>query len=282
MNNDFEKINIDSEDALVFLINRFFECPGFAKAFVFSNDDLYKRFFNSVDVDLDLFHKNFYYFDKEKNIHISESERGYVWISTLGLVATQRVTTNKYVNAFLSQEMVLSLLLDEIIEICNNENCYDIDSALYARLEILTPTIFHHIVFFYETFAKAYLSLNNVSFSKTHKLKNLFELTINTMKSTNQDNTLFHRLLLPSFQSMVEHIKNISGDFKEQFIKYDDNSQDTTFIIYNINDLISQRDIVKMGLDAILDLYYCHKKSIYMHKVKSKEGENIDRTHAPR
>ena len=64
MNKDLEKINIDSEASLAFLIKRFSEQPGFAKAFVFANDDLCKRFFESINVDWNLFQKKYYYMIK--------------------------------------------------------------------------------------------------------------------------------------------------------------------------------------------------------------------------
>lgn len=276
MNEDIEKIEIDSDDLLLHLIKRFSEQPGFAKAFVFANDDLYNRFFEGVNIDLDLFQKKYYYFDKEHNIHIAESESGIVWISTLGLVTTSKMTNNSYVNSYSAQSQVLLLLLDEIIAICSNENCYDIDGALYERLKELTPALFHNTVFYYETFAKAYLSLSKCKVPKTHELSSLYEKFNQAIVARGHEKTIFHEFVNPSFLSMRNHISSIPGDFKEHNIKYDDNSGDTTFIQFDIDDFKAFRNIVTVGMDAIFDLYYSPTDPLYFKKAKAREGETIE------
>lgn len=282
MNKDLEKINIDSEASLAFLIKRFSEQPGFAKAFVFANDDLCKRFFESINVDWNLFQKKYYYFDKERNVHIAESESGFVWISTLGLVTTSKITNNNFVNSCSAQGHVLVLLLDEIIAVCSSENCYDIDGALYEQLKKLMPTLFHNTVFYFEILLKAYLSLNGCKIVKDHKLKNLYDTFNQTIIEKGHEHTIFYQLIKPSLGQMINHINSIPAGFKEQYIKYDDNGSDTTFICYDIENLKGFRDIVRIGMDAILDLYYSPTDPLYFNDVNTEEGENIDQNDTTR
>ena len=106
-----EIINITNHEELVYLIRRFKNGPNFARAFRFESNSLKLQFFESIGVDLESFCKLYFYYDKTKNIHISESEFGYLWISTLGLVSPFRFIKDKTISAFESQHFTLSLLI---------------------------------------------------------------------------------------------------------------------------------------------------------------------------
>lgn len=253
----------DDED-LKFLTHRFLNGPAFALGFVFENDDLYTRFFESVGISVDEFQSKYYYFDKGKNIHISESEYGFVWISTMGLVATSRVTTNNFVNAFLSQVPIIINLLEESIKICDNEDVYDIESYAYEQVEKLTLSIFHNLVFFSEILLKSYISLQGEKVPRTHKLQTLLECTKLTVYKNNHDNTLFHAYIFPIIEDEVLHISSIPGGFKEQYVKYDDNAHDTTVIAFSSELFAQIRDFVIISEDIIYGMYYEPGQSMYL------------------
>ena len=264
MKNELEKMHIENESDLNYLVHRFCDGPEFAFAFVFDNDDLYNRFFESIGIDVCSFQEKYYYYDNSKNIHIAESEDGYVWISTMGLVAKSRITGNQYVNACYGQKTVLVHLLDEAIEIASTENTYDIDGALYSKIEELTPTLFHNSIFYFETLAKAYLSIYGKDVPHTHKLSQLLRLVTETMSELNHRDTWFHAHVIPTFEGVVHHINSIPGDFKEQFGKYDDNPQDATIIKFHPEDLKRVRDVVETSHDMIVEMYYQPNDCFYL------------------
>lgn len=99
MNAETEKIKISTSKELQALLTRFHNGPPFAAAFEFATEKLWKKFATAINIDLEKFENCYCYFNKNSNIHISESEMGYVWISTMGLVAKSRITDNKYINA---------------------------------------------------------------------------------------------------------------------------------------------------------------------------------------
>ena len=147
---NYELIHINNDADLNYLIQRFFNGPVFAEAFMFNTEELYNCFLDAIEADSDLYDDAGYFFDVEKNIHISRSEEGYVWISTMGLVAKGRATDNKFLNACIGQKKVLLHLLDDAISICRDERSYDLQSNLYEQVEILTPIIEHNLIFYLE------------------------------------------------------------------------------------------------------------------------------------
>lgn len=259
-----DAIIIANESELKYLIDRYRNGPVFAKAFVFEDEKMYMDFLKTVGILPETFESKYCYFDQEKNIHISESEYGFVWISTMGLVATSRVTRNKYVNAFVSQVPILIHLLDEGIDLCNNETVYDIDSYSYSRVEQLSLSLFHSLVFFSEILLKAYISLQGEKVPRTHKLQTLLKSAREIIFRKNHNNTLLHAYIIPFVESEVLHISSIPGGFKEEYIKYDDNPHDTTMMVFR-SDLFAQtRDFVVLSEEIITGLYYAPNERLYL------------------
>ena len=257
---------VKDDSDLEYLLHRYFNGPSFAMAFVFDSDELYTRFFEEIGVSIKEFQEKYYYFNDEKNIHISESEFGFVWISTMGLVATSKATKNKFVNAFLCQEPILLHLLDEAIEICNDERIYDIDSYSYQMVEERTMALFHNLIFFSEIMLKAYISLQGESIPHTHKLETLLKITKEIMFKKGHNNTLFHAYIIPMIEGEVLHISSISGKFKEEYVKYDDNENDTTLIVFCSDHFVQIKDFVRIGSDIIMNLYYNPEEQIYLEQ----------------
>ena len=52
MKTELEKMHIENESDLNYLVHRFCNGPEFAFAFVFNKDDLYNRFFESIGIDV--------------------------------------------------------------------------------------------------------------------------------------------------------------------------------------------------------------------------------------
>lgn len=266
MNDETERIKISTSEELQSLLTRFQDGPSFAAAFEFATEELWKKFATAINIDLERFENCYYYFDKNSNIHISESEKGYIWISTMGLVAKSRITDNKYINACSWQRVILLHLLDDAILLSNDEQTYDIDSYKYSEIENLTPALFHNTIFYFETFAKAYLSVNGQKVPQTHKLDKLLALTKGTMFEKSQNNTLFHAHAISIFEGIVKHIASIPGPFKEQYVKYDDNPNDTTLVEFHSEHLKEIRDLVEITYDMVTEIYYNPDDCVYLGK----------------
>lgn len=71
-----------------------------------------------------------------------------------------------------------------------------------------------------------------------------------------QNNTLFHAYTIPLLQGMVDHIGLIPGTFKEQYVKYDDNEEDLTIIVFDSAHLAEVRDLVEFIYDVVTEMYY--------------------------
>lgn len=264
MKSESEKITIDSDEDLELLVRQFQDGSAFAGAFVFENNVLYKRFFDSVGIDINEFQKKYYYFNQEKKIHISESENGYLWISTIGLVAESRITDDNFINACSCQKIVLMHLLNDAIDLCNAETSYDVNGYNYSMIKMLTPALLHNIVFYFELLAKAYLSVSGDRVPHTHKLENLLQHIKETMYRKHQNDSIFHAYVIPMFEETVRHIAAIPGSFKEEYVKYDDNPQDTTIILFDANELRNLRDLVEISCEIVTEIYYDPKNAFYL------------------
>lgn len=261
-----QKIHVSNAIELQELIVRFENGPTFAMAFEFDTEELWVQFLDAIGLSIEKFNEKYYYFDEAKGVHISESENGYVWISTMGLIAKSRSTENRYLNACSWQKTILIHLLDDAILLAENENTYDIDSHNYSMVEELTPALFHNTLFYFETLSKAYLSINGKSFPKSHKLSDLLKLVKETMFVNHHNNTLFHAHVIPMFEDIVNHISTIPGKFKEQYVKYDDNPQDLTVIEFSPKHLKEIRDLVEVSHDMVSEMYYDTENCLYLHK----------------
>lgn len=173
--NEKEYIYINNQNDLKCLIEKIEKGPLFAKTFKFNNYEIFIELLNYFDIDYTEFKKRYFYFDEKLDLHISESEFGYFWISTFGLVAKGKSTNNKFVNSCNNQYTVVSLLFEKAKEICESDKVYNVDGYQFGYLNKLTPALFHNILFYIEVFGKAYLSISNVNVPHVHKLNILFE-----------------------------------------------------------------------------------------------------------
>jgi hypothetical protein len=267
MNYDISKyININTEQDLAYLIRKIKDGPIFAELFKFEPACLRDQLLTALGIQIAEFEQKYFFYDSESNLHISESEHYCIWISTMGLVAKGKLTDNQYVNACEYQYEVLSLLLNKAIDLCANEKIYDIDSYSYEYLCKITPTLFHNILFYFETFGKAYLAISNISISKTHKLSKIFLQVRQTMFSLHQNNTIFHAEILCAFEQLVKYIGAIPGNFKEQYVKYDDNSSDHTVINFRYNELNKMKNSIDLSYDFIISYYYDKENAIHIEQ----------------
>jgi hypothetical protein len=261
---DEDIIYVNNQDDLDYLIERIENGPQFAKAFKFGNENDSAKLLAYLKIDNDEYNREYYYSDKIRNIHISESEFGYTWISTLGLVAKGKATSNKFVNACVNQYTVVSLLLDKAFEICENSEVYDVDGYNFGYLSELTPALFHNTLFYIEVFGKAYLSLSGASVPHTHELSKVFSLVKNMMYKNNHDNTVFQARIIAEFQKGINYIELIPGGFKEHFVKYDDNPEDGTVICFDKEKIYEIHNVVDMSNDFISSYYYDKESALYL------------------
>lgn len=235
-----------------------------AKEFKFAERDFFIKLLESLNIDYEKFSQTYYHFDKSRNLHISESEFGYVWISTYGLIARDKSTNDKNVNACSNQYTVISLLLDKAIEISKSSKVYDVDGYNFGLLNDLSPALFHNLLFYVEVFSKAYLSLSGVDYPHTHKLSIIYSKLINTMFDKGHNDSLFHIQIAEQFSKIVQYVTTIPGNFKEQFVKYDDNEEDSTVIIFQPEYLHEIKTMTELCQDFILDYFYTGEKSHYL------------------
>lgn len=259
-----EYIYINTNRDLADLIRRIKDGPIFAEAFKFEPACLKNQLLTTLDIQKEEFEQKYFIYDTERNLHISESEHGYLWISTMGLVSRGNLPGGQYVKACEFQNVALSLLLDKANDLCADETIYDIDSYSYEYLSKITPALFHNILFYFETFGKAYLDISNVSIPKTHRLSEIFSKVRQTMFRLHQNDSIFHAQILFTFEQLVKYIDTISGNFKEQYVKYDANSGDHTVINFCHNELSEIRNSIDLSYDFIMNYYYDKEDGMYL------------------
>lgn len=257
-------IKIESKQHLYWLMQKIKNKEEFACSFQFTEAAFQEAFLNALLPDDVCFEERYFYFDPDRNLHIAESENGCFWISTMGLVATGKVSDNKYMNAFASQKFVLTAILDSAEIICNSESVYDVDSFRNGQLKELTPAIWQNYVFFFEIFGKAYLSISGHDVEHGHHISSILTQVKETMYEMYHNDTLFHAYAIPSFEGLVNHINRIPGKFNEAFIKYDDNNGDTTQFSFSGNTLKEIREIVSFCDDFIWDYYLSKDDPLYL------------------
>lgn len=261
---DEEYAIISSQEDLNELFEKFIQKELFAYKFKFESREYFLRLLSQLHINIEEFELNYYYFNPSQNIHISESEFGYVWISTYGLIAMNKPTNNSSVNSFKNQFTVISLLFDKAIKLSQSNKIYNIDSYNFGELSVLTPAIFSNVIFYIELFCKAYLNLTDNEPPHTHKLKILHQKVIETMIKKNHSDTLFHFIILDPLYKIVEHVDKIPGNFREQFVKYDDNINDDTIIIFDPNELLKMKNVLDVSYDFITDFFYSGENSHYL------------------
>lgn len=262
--NEEEYILISEQSHLDELVNRVVEENQFAKQFKFADRKFFISLLESLNINYEDFSKKYFYYDAGRKLHISESQFDYVWISTYGLIAKNKATNNRAVNSCISQYEVISLLFKKAIEVVQDERVYDIDSYNFNILSKLTPAIFHNLTFYVEVFCKAYLSLTDTQVPHSHKLSLLYKKTVETMVSQKHNNSLFQILVLEPLYKFVNHIESIPGDFKEHFIKYDDNPLDDTVILFDLAGLIEMTSILELSIDFIKDYFHIGTETHYL------------------
>lgn len=259
-----EYILVSGNANLVELVNRIFEREEFACQFKFSEREFFVTLLDLLKIKYDDFTTKYYHYDASRKLHISESEFGYVWISTIGLVAKNKATKNRAVNSCLNQYTVVSLLFKKAIEVVEDEKVYDIDSYKSGLLSNLSPAIFHNLTFYIEVFCKAYLSLTGTNALHGHKLSLIYQRTVEVMNSSDHNNSLFQILVLDPLYKFVDHLGKIPGDFKEQFIKYDDNPLDDTVILFELASLNEITTVLELSVDFISEYYYSGAGTHYL------------------
>ncbi len=250
---------IDTQEDLEYLISQIKNGPTFAEPFKFKTEELVEQLFTYLKISIDDFTKKYYYYDDERKLHISESYEGYYWISTMGLVAPRdRVHYNKntYVRACHAQFIVLDLLLEKAISVCKDDGVYDVDGYYFGYLNELTTALFHNVIFYFELFGKAYLSLNDVKFDRTHELKKILRLVKETMFKLNQNDTSFHAYTVAEFERISNYLGTIPNDFREEFVKYEDNPGDSTVIVFGQRELSDLSGTIAVSNDIITDYYF--------------------------
>lgn len=259
-----ESITIANKSDLSLLLKKIKE-DKFAKKFNFRSEELKKQFFKDLHIDISNFEKRYYFYNKELDLHISESEFNYLWISTIGIVGHSNIN-NKFLKALCSQNIVVNLLFKEVMKLCDEESTLDVDSHSYGYLSELTPALFHNVLFYFELFGKTYLSLNDVEIPKTHKLERIYTTLKQTMLKLNHNDTIFHASIVQAFDELVKYIKTIPGEFKEQYVKYNDNIDDSTAVLFDKNKLDEIKTVLDMSYDFICNYYYNIKDAIYLKK----------------
>ncbi len=248
-------IHIKNKNMLEDLIADMNKGKKFVDPFVFDSESLKISFLQNFGID----HNNFvqsFYFDKNTNIHISESVFGYIWVSTLGLITSRKLSDNSYVNACISQCSLLKIIIEKQIILVSSNDVYNINSPSYSQLTELSISFYHNVVFYLELFIKAYLSLNNVPFNKNHNLRVLFDV-VEKFIADNQSIHPVLNIIIDNFKSVLEHIESAKDKSSkpliiEHFIKYDDNPSDTTILQYDINSLNSTLKTIEVSGDFII------------------------------
>lgn len=234
-----------------------------ADRFVFDNDALAQRFFSFIGIDMDRFAEKYYYYDEENSLHIAESEDGFFWISNIGLVAQGRLTTDKYVNACASQYWVMKTLLSEAEKIYSNPQVFDVDSYCNGELKSISIALSSNLVFYTEVFYKAYLSVSQKTVSRTHHLVQLLSDVESTMFQMDHNNTLFHALVLPFFRGVADQIAQMPADYREAFMKYDDNN-DQSVLLLDKEMIKNWKNEIETSIDFVLGYYYERQDCLYL------------------
>ena len=257
-------IVVDNQGTMDLLISKLSNGELIAEKFRFAREEYYFQLFNFLQIDLEKYQKKHYFYDELRNLHIAESEFNYTWISTYGLVSSGKVTKNNYLNACINQYTVISLLFEKALVLCKDETIFDVDGYSFGYLKELTPAIFHNVLFYVEVFGKAYLSLSNRSVPRTHNLETLYNEVLKTIFIKKQNDTTFHGKIVIDFLRIVNYIKTIPGEFKEQYVKYDDNQEDSTVIKFDYFSLREIYDTISISQDFIYS-YYSDEENNVIH-----------------
>lgn len=256
-------IHIKTEKDVDILIEKIISKKRFADRFVFDDDSLSDRLFSALNIEREEFNEDYYYYNRETKLHISESEEGYLWISTVGLVPQGKLTSDSFVNAFFSQVWVMKTLLAEAERICSLEQVFDVDSYYSEELKSISIAISSNMVFYTELFCKAYLSISKRKINRTHTLSILVNEVETTMYEMGHNNTLFHGLVFPFFQKIAGQISEISPDYKEAFMKYDGNNTGELLLL-SVERIREWFEEIVFSDEFIFEYYYIGEECFYL------------------
>ena len=255
---------VSDQGAVEEVVNSISGAKPFANQFKFSSRELFVALLETLQISSEDFSTRYFHYDAAHKLHIAESQFGYVWISTFGLIAKNKATTNSAVNSCLNQYLVISLLFKNAMEVVQDERVYDIDSYSSGQLSKLSPAIFHNLTFYIEVFCKAYLSLTGIEAPHSHKLSLIYQKTVEAMVGNNHDDSLFQILVLEPLYKFVDHVGKLPGGFKEHFIKYDSNPQDDTVILFDLAALDEMLMLLELSVDFITDYFYTGAETHYL------------------
>lgn len=258
--------NNDLEDLLDKISNK-----GVYHFYTFETPELRKEFFEKINLSSDEFCKKYFYYNSKKKLHISESEEGYFLISTIGLVSPDRNADERIDTLFLSlgaQFEILIVILKKLSENLANEKIYDIDSNLYESSTNLLAGITHNIVFYYELFAKMFLLLEGENPSRDHKLYELYKNVAKLIIRKKRVESIFNISILQPILTLIEEIKKIPDEFRECFMKYNDNNG------YRLA-FILEEEVIKQTLFQIETSYDFIYEYYYFLGEKTPSGEKI-------
>jgi hypothetical protein len=236
----------------------------FAFTFIFEDRSFFTSFLVSVGIKYDDFAQTYFYYDEDQNLHISESESGFIWISTYGLIARRKATDNSMLNSCVVQHYILSLIIEKAMEVVETKSVYDVDSYDFGQLTELTPALFQSIIFYIEVFCKAYLALNDVVPKRDHKLSRVYSDLKRTMYAKKHNDTHFQVRIVDYLWKIINYVGTIPGDFQEHFVKYDHNEEDSTIINFRTAHLIEMKNAFSLCNDFIMDFYYQKENSHYL------------------
>lgn len=128
-------------------------------------------------------------------------------------------------------------------------------SGSYEYLRSLAHALFYNLLLFYELIGKCYLSFCGVGFPNTHQLTEILALVKRTMFKNKHNDSLFHLYINYEFQTVVEHINTLPSGFKEQYVKYDDNQNDFTLIVFNPKLLNDMGKITEIGCEYVVSFW---------------------------
>lgn len=84
------------------------------------------------------------------------------------------------------------------------------------------------------------------------------------MVNKNHNDSLFQILILEPLYKFVNHIESIPGEFKEHFIKYDDNASDDTVILFDSAGLNEMSALLELSIDFITDYFHLGTQTHYL------------------
>lgn len=254
----------------------------FAGDFIFEYVN-FDDFFSELEISYDEFIEKRYYFNKERNLHISwsryDAKKCCLWISTYGLISSDSgevLFDNKFANPLYSQRVVVKLILDEAKRLINNNDTYDTTGFFYGKLCEVGHALYHNILFFFELVGKCYLYYAKKDVPKIHKLSKILDTVKLTIFEKHHNDSLFHLGVLYELQKIVEHLKSLPNEYREEFVKYNDNNFDTTILIFNLDSMKLIEGIIDLSCDCVFMFGVensCLEQGMYNKLIKKAKND---------